>query len=162
MAGGDGNGFVDCGCGHRHWGLHGAAGLVLVRTAPRPQVLLQLRAGWTHEGGRWGMVGGARDSHESLPETALREASEEAGIDPAQVTVVGTQVGVDHGHWSYTYVIALAGPDVRVGPITDESEALRWVDLDEVATLPLHAGLDQTWPALRTRIDAALATADRS
>ncbi len=29
MASGDGNGWVACRCGQRHWGLHGAAGLLL-------------------------------------------------------------------------------------------------------------------------------------
>src|SRR5262245_24626633 len=113
MVSGDGNGWVQCRCGLRHWGRFGAAGLALLRTSPGPQVLLQLRAGWTHEGGRWGLVGGARDSHESVSEAALREAVEEADIDPGQVTVPGTRVGLDHGDWSYTYVLGLATGDLR-------------------------------------------------
>lgn len=157
MATGDGNGWVDSGSGHRHWGRFGAAGLALLRTTPRPQVLLQLRAGWTHQGGSWGLVGGARDSHESLAEAALREASEEAGIDSSQVTVLSSQTGVDHGNWSYTYVLALAADGLRVGPITPESDELRWVDLDDVPSLPLHIGLGSTWAALRYGIDQALA-----
>ena len=158
MATGDGNGWVDTSSGHRHWGRFGAAGLALLRTAPRPQVLLQLRAGWTHQGGSWGLVGGARDSHESLAEAALREAEEEAGIDRSQVTVLGLQTGVDDGSWSYTYVLALAGADLAVGPITPESEELRWVDLDEVSSLALHAGLGSTWSALRRGIARHLET----
>jgi 8-oxo-dGTP diphosphatase len=160
MARSDGNGWMDCGLGHRHWGRFGAAGLALLRTSPRPQVLLQLRAGWTHQGGAWGLVGGARDSHESVTEAALREAAEEAGIDRTQVTVLGSQVGVDDGDWSYTYVLGLAADGLRVGPPTAESDALRWVDLDDVQALTLHAGLGATWSALRMRIDDALATAD--
>ena len=27
----DGDGWVFCNCGYRHWGLHGAAGLLMVR-----------------------------------------------------------------------------------------------------------------------------------
>jgi 8-oxo-dGTP diphosphatase len=157
MASSDGNGWMDCRCGHRHWGRFGAAGLALVRTSPEPQVLLQLRAGWTHQGGTWAVVGGARDSHESLAEAALREAWEEAGIDRTGVTVLGTQPGVDDGDWSYTYVLGLASEGLRVGPLTAESEALRWVELDQVITLPLHAGFGSTWPALRLHIDRALA-----
>ncbi len=157
MATGDGNGWVDSGSGQRHWGRFGAAGLALLRTTPRPQVLLQLRAGWTHQGGSWGLVGGARDSHESLAQAALREAAEEAGINHSQVTIIGSQTGVDLGDWSYTYVLALAADGLEVGPITDESDELRWVDLDEVPSLPLHAGLGSTWAALRTGIDTALA-----
>ena len=158
MATGDGNGWVDSGSGHRHWGRFGAAGLALLRTTPRPQVLLQLRAGWTHQGGSWGLVGGARDSHESLAEAALREAAEEAGVDRSQVTVLSSQTGVDHGNWSYTYVLALAADGLAVERATAESDELRWVDLDDVPSLPLHAGLGSTWPALRRGIDAALAT----
>ncbi|NCW91646.1 MAG: NUDIX hydrolase, partial [Acidimicrobiia bacterium] len=29
MAHRDGDGFIRCTCGHSHWGLHGAAGLLL-------------------------------------------------------------------------------------------------------------------------------------
>lgn len=172
MATGDGNGWVTSAPGRRHWGRFGAAGLVLLRPAPpspalphpmhdRPhaQVLMQLRAGWTHEGGRWGLPGGARDSHESVAEAAVREAGEEAGIDPAKVRVIGSQIGIDHGVWSYTYVLALADPDLQVGPPTEESDALRWVDLDDVTSLPLHAGLAATWPDLRPTIDTVLSQA---
>jgi 8-oxo-dGTP diphosphatase len=157
MASGDGNGWVDSGSGRRHWGRFGAAGLALVRVVPRPQMLLQLRAGWTHQGGSWGLVGGARDSHESVAEAALREAAEEAGIDRARVRLLGSQVGVDDGNWSYTYVLALAPADLVVGPITAESDELRWVDLDDVASLSLHVGLGTTWADLRVSIDRALA-----
>lgn len=157
MATGDGNGWVDSGGGHRHWGRFGAAGLALLRTAPRPQVLLQLRAGWTHQGGSWGVVGGARDSHESLAEAALREAAEEAGVDRSRITVLGSRTGLDVGTWSYTYVLALAGADLVIGPVTDESDELRWVDLDDVPALPLHAGFSATWAGLRRSIDQVLA-----
>jgi 8-oxo-dGTP diphosphatase len=152
MASGDGDGWAHGRDGHRHWGRNGAAGLVLLRLSPRPQVLLQLRARWTHQGGNWGLVGGARDSHESVAEAALREAGEEAGVDPARVTVLGSQLGTEDGAWSYTYVLALAEPGLRVRPMTAESDELRWVGLDRVAALPLHPGLRAAWPAVRERV----------
>ena len=63
MAFRDGDGWVMCSCGHRHWGLHGAAGLLLIRRdLDQPRVLLQLRAAWTHGGGTWALPGGALDS----------------------------------------------------------------------------------------------------
>ena len=68
---GDGNGWVVCALGHRHWGRFGAAGLLL--TDGR-RVLLQHRAAWTHEGDTWAVPGGARDSHEDPITAALREA----------------------------------------------------------------------------------------
>ena len=157
MAIGDGNGWVECRYGHRHWGRHGAAGLLLLRRAETPEVLLQLRAGWTHEGGRWGLVGGARDSHETIAQAALREALEEAGVDPTAVRVLGEQVGADHVDWSYTYVIGLAVGDIRPRLMTPESDELRWVDVADVPAMPLHVGLATAWGALVPGITHLLA-----
>jgi 8-oxo-dGTP diphosphatase len=156
MAAGDGNGWVTCSFGHRHWGRFGAAGLLLLRSVPQAEVLMQLRAGWTHEGGRWALPGGARDSHESLGQAALREAQEEAGIDPGLVRVITTAMGADHVTWSYTYVLAVAGRGVQVSAMTNESDALVWVALAEVMELPLHPGLAGAWESLRPAIASAL------
>ena len=157
MAFADGNGWVRCRCGQLHWGRHGAAGLVLLRRgAGVAELLLQLRAGWTHQGGSWALPGGARDSHEDIVATALREAAEEIGLDAAEVAVVGSAVGVDHVDWRYTYVIArlIGGTDGTVGVRVrnDESDEIRWVPLDDVDALPLHPALAQSWPALRSRL----------
>jgi 8-oxo-dGTP diphosphatase len=157
MAVHDGNGWVECTCGARHWGRHGAAGLLLVRPggghppgagSDDVEVLLQLRAEWTHEGGRWGVPGGARDSHEDDVAAALREADEEAGVLPSAVRVLGSHTGVDHGAWRYTYVVACCDEAVDVERRTPESDDLRWVLLDHVMTLPLHSGLAAAWPRL--------------
>jgi 8-oxo-dGTP diphosphatase len=149
----DGNGWVRCRCGQRHWGLHGAAGLLLLRRrADVAELLLQLRAGWTHQGGSWGLPGGARDSHEDEVAAALREAGEEVGLDPAEVAVVGSTVGVDHGDWRYTYVIAWAEGTVGVRVRNDESDEIRWVALDDVGTLSLHPALATSWPSLHARL----------
>ncbi len=156
MAPHDGNGWVRCRCGHRHWGLHGAAGLVLVRppaaAGASAEVLLQLRAGWTHQGGTWGLPGGARDSHEDAVTAALREAGEEVGVEPGRVRVAGSSVGTDHGDWRYDYVLARTDRGLEVRARGDESDEIRWVGLDEVAALPLHPALAVTWPWLRSRL----------
>lgn len=167
---GDGNGWVQCRCGRRHWGLHGAAGLLLLRAddvgswAPRDpdvaRVLLQLRAAWTHEGGTWGLPGGAADSHEDAVTAALREAHEEAGVEPSGVRVVTTRVGVDHGDWRYTYVVGLALPQVQPHVRNAESDELRWVPLPEVAELPLHEALAAAWPLLGSDLLAVGANPD--
>lgn len=158
MARGDGNGWVHCRCGQRHWGVNGAAGLLLLRPGTgAPEVLLQLRAPWTHQGGSWALLGGARDSHEGVVEAALREAAEEAGIAPATVTVIGHLPGVDHHDWSYTYVLGRAGARVSPQVLTAETDELRWVQVPRVGSLPLHPAFGAAWPRLAEAVPAALA-----
>ena len=153
---GDGDGWVVSDNGAHYWGRYGAAGL-LVR-APRPDgtpaVLLQHRAVWSHQGGTWGLPGGARDSHESPEETAVREAHEEAGLLVERLvvraTVVTAQVsGLGGTHWSYTTVVADADEMLHTVP-NRESAEMRWVAEDEVADLPLHPGFAASWQRLRT------------
>lgn len=141
---GDGNGWVICSRGHRHWGRFGAAG-VLVTDGDR--VVLQHRAAWTHEGGTWALPGGARDSHESAVDAALREAWEEAGLDAADVVPVHEWVD-EHGGWSYTTVVARALVDLQPAAANPESIEVRWWPVAEVAGLPLHSGFAAAWPAL--------------
>ena len=138
--------------GAAYWGKHGAAGLLL--RAPRPDgspaVLLQHRAPWSHQGDTWGLPGGARDSHETPEQAAVREANEEAGL-PAdlltvRITVVtATATGSD---WTYTTVIADA-PELLATVPNRESSELRWVAEDEVVELPLHPGFAASWARLR-------------
>ncbi len=157
MAFRDGDGWVMCSCGHRHWGLHGAAGLLLVRRdQAQPLVLLQLRAAWTHGGGTWALPGGALDSHEDSVTAAGREAAEEAGIsvDDFEVRDVFSD---DHGPWRYDTVIAHTQSDAGAYAANAESEDLQWVPIDEVENFPLHKGLALAWPQLRVRVLATLA-----
>jgi len=151
---GDGDGWVVSETGAAYWGRHGAAGLLL--RAPGADgsaaVLLQHRAPWSHQGGTWGLPGGARDSHETPEEAAVREAHEEAGLSSDQLVVRTTVVTVsatDSGStWTYTTVIADAPQQLETVP-NRESAELRWVAEDEVATLPLHPGFAATWAELR-------------
>ena len=147
---GDGNGWVACRCGERHWGRFGAAGLMLVRgpAAQLPQVLLQLRADWTHHGGTWGLPGGATDSHEDATGAALREAWEETGVPPGDVEVLSTWVGTDHVDWRYTVVIGRERRPVEAHPANAETTEVRWVAGGRVGELPLHPGLHRSWPEL--------------
>jgi 8-oxo-dGTP diphosphatase len=153
---GDGDGWVMSDNGARYWGRHGAAGLLL--RAPRadgyPVVLLQHRAPWSHQGGTWGLPGGARDSHETAEQAAVREAHEEAGLPADQLTVRGAVVtaeisGMSGAHWTYTTVVADAAEMLVTVPNRESSE-LRWVGEDEVADLPLHPGFAASWQRLRT------------
>ena len=145
---GDGDGWVECGLGHRHWGKNGAAGL-LVYTATNGQarVLLQHRAAWCHHGDTWGIPGGARDSHETGPVAALREAHEEAGVRAANV-VVHRELIDDHGGWAYTTVVASAREPFST-IANEETLELRWQLLDRTDQLALHPGFANTWPEIR-------------
>ncbi|MGI8679665.1 MAG: NUDIX domain-containing protein [Jatrophihabitans sp.] len=142
---GDGNGWTICSLGHRHWGLFGAAGLLVT---DGEQVLLQHRAAWTHEGDTWAVPGGARDSHESPIAAALREAGEETSLDLDAVTPFTEWVD-EHGRWAYTTIIARAGACVQAEPANAESADIRWWPIDEVADLRLHRGFAANWSALR-------------
>jgi 8-oxo-dGTP diphosphatase len=122
--------------------------------APRPDgtlaVLLQHRAWWSHQGGTWALPGGARDSHESAEEAAIREAGEEAGLPGERIVIRATVVtatasGTD---WTYTTVIADADDLLHVVPNLECTE-LRWVGEEEVAGLPLHPGFAASWQRLR-------------
>lgn len=145
MAHRDGDGWVQCQCGNKHWGLHGAAGLLLLRGHT---LLLQHRAPWVHNGDTWGIPGGARDSHESVIQAALREAVEETGIDPDLVTIYRT-VHDDHGDWRYDTVIASASPNLIPHEMNDESQELRWVEWNDVDSMKLHPSFAKTWPTVR-------------
>ena len=157
MAHRDGNGFMLCDCGREHWGLHGAAGLLLVRTDLHPpHVLLQLRAGWTHGGGTWAVPGGARDSHEDIVTAAIREAREEVGVDSTRMEVRHVFAD-DHGSWRYDTVIAFTKDDAGVYAANHESAETRWVPLDDVATFDPHPGLGANWPEIALLVRAELA-----
>ena len=154
---GDGDGWVISDSGAHYWGRYGAAGLLL--RAPRPDgtpaVLLQHRAVWSHQGGTWALPGGARDSHETPEETAVREAHEEAGLPAERLAVRGAVVtaevaGIGGTRWSYTTVVADAAELLHTVP-NRESAEMRWVAEDEVDGLPLHPGFAASWQRLRTR-----------
>ncbi|MEY2740321.1 MAG: hypothetical protein RL283_423 [Actinomycetota bacterium] len=156
----DGNGFVHCRCGHRHWGLHGAAGLLLLRDdLAEPHALLQLRAPWTHGGGTWALPGGARDSHEDWREAAYREAAEEVGLRTHALRPAGEYVdlhGPGDADWRYVTVLAVASDDAGVHAANHETSDLAWVPIPAVAGYSLHPGLALSWPVIAPLARAAL------
>lgn len=141
----DGDGWLECAQGHRHWGRFGAAGLLAV--APGPYVLLQHRAPWSHGGDTWGVPGGARTSTETAEQAARRETVEETGLDLTDLVVHAEHV-LDHGTWSYTTFVATL-PERRAVVPDRESVDLRWVAVPDVDLLPLHAAIAASWSALR-------------
>jgi len=101
-----------------------------------------------HNGDTWGIPGGARDSHETIQEAALREAVEEIGIDPLLVTPLET-LRVEHEDWSYETIIAHADKDLVAHEMNDESQQVEWVNFDDITSKNLHPSFAASWPELR-------------
>jgi 8-oxo-dGTP pyrophosphatase MutT (NUDIX family) len=142
---GDGDGWTYCALGHKHWGIFGAAGLLLWHGEC---ILLQHRAHWSHHGGTWGLLGGARNRAESAEQAARREAAEEAGLAADAYEITAAYVD-DHGGWSYTTVVGRARAAVLPTALTAESLEVRWVRASQVPELPLHPGFAATWETVR-------------
>jgi 8-oxo-dGTP pyrophosphatase MutT (NUDIX family) len=152
-----GDGFVRCGDGHVRWGLYGAAGAVFVTTGiaganGAVHVLLQLRSGFSHEGGTWSCPGGALDLGEAPLHGALREAAEEVGVPSSPAVLVGQYVFRPSVEWSYTTVVVRVDEPFGA-PMNFETEAVEWVLPDEVERRPLHPGFAGAWPHVREIVE---------
>ena len=145
-----GDGWTRCAGGHRHWGLHGAAGLLLrhLDADGTRWLLMQHRASWSHHGDTWGILGGARAPGETAQQAAQREAIEEAGL-PSGAYSVNDEYVDDHGGWSYVTVFARASEKVAITGWSNESAEVAWIPEREMETLPLHPGFAATWPLVR-------------
>lgn len=153
---GSGDGFVHCTDGHMRWGLHGAAGVVFVTIGTDgPRVMLQLRSGWSHEGGTWSCPGGALEVGEQALEGALREASEEVGV-PDGGRLLGQYVFDPVPEWSYTTVVVEVDEPFGL-TMNFESEAVAWVPVGDVDAYPLHPGFAAAWPHIRPIAETARA-----
>ncbi len=142
----DGDGWIECHCGQKHWGIFGAAGVLLLRDTT---ILLQHRAPWVHNGDTWGIPGGAKDSHETIIEAALREAVEEIGIVSEFVKPLHTFTD-NHGNWQYDTVIASVDSQLIAHEMNAESLQVEWVEISQVSEKNLHPSFAKTWPTLQT------------
>jgi 8-oxo-dGTP diphosphatase len=125
--------------------VFGAAGVVFVHAgAGDVHVLLQHRSQWSHQGGTWSCPGGALDEGEPSLEAALREAWEEVGAIPAGEEI-GQYVFAPATDWSYTTHVVSVSARFATDP-NFESEAIDWIHLDAVSSLPLHPGFATAWP----------------
>jgi 8-oxo-dGTP pyrophosphatase MutT (NUDIX family) len=92
-------------------------------------------------------LGGARGPDESAEQTAIREAWEEARLDPAVFTVLGAFLD-DHGGWGFTTVFAQARSQDIALRRNRETSRLAWIRRDQISTLNLHPDLAATWNEL--------------
>ena len=150
------DGFILCPCGSEHWGLAGAAGILAFRERESIEVLVQLRAEWSHSGGTWSNPGGAIGWSETPLEGALREFEEETAIGAGSLDVVGSIVR-DHGDWRYTTFAARCETAEPVP--NDESLALEWAPLDDLLEgrldRPVHPAFAEDLPHLAEVIRGA-------
>lgn len=148
-----GDGWVQCACGNQHWGLNGAAGLLLWRRTAGGSVelVLQHRSLWSHHGGTWGLPGGALADDEDPVDGALREAAEETGVPADGLRVRASRV-LTHPDWAYTTVLAEATADVAPRVADAESIAVEWVPLKAVEDRPLLPAFERALPELRTML----------
>jgi 8-oxo-dGTP diphosphatase len=166
---------IDPGDGQVYWGIE-ASGILFVRHNPAsgPEVLLTERGQGVHQGGTWGIPGGAIPSHipdydgttQEIPEdaqtnltpleSALQEAQEELGSLPPQHQIIGSHEFRPPGSqiWKYTTFIALVptGWDPNMADVAQEYQwettSTAWVPLQEATNLNLHPGLSSVWTSL--------------
>ncbi len=112
---------------------------------------------------RWLQFGGHCDGDEDVLRVARREAFEESGI-PGLVVASDRPFDLDiheiparsnePAHWHYDLRYVLIAPQDAVHSLSAESKELRWFTADEMARLPLDAGLERMlrkWRSLQTR-----------
>jgi len=95
--------------------------------------------------------GGARDSHESALEAALRESNEEIGIDSKLVTARFTHLD-DHGDWSYETIVASLEVEGFAFENNHETIDLQWFEISEVKGVNLHPSFARSWPSISVRL----------
>lgn len=152
----EGDQFVQCGLGHRHWGKFGAAGLLVHHDG---KVLLQQRSALSLGPETWGLFGGARDRDEAPVTAALRETAEESTLDVAAVRIHGV-LREDHGGWHYDTVVGDLAEHQDVGPGDWESKDARWVPAGEVETMDLFPPFAASWPRARAAMRRTVLVVD--
>jgi 8-oxo-dGTP diphosphatase len=134
-----------------------AASVALLLLDPDPpRVLLGLR---TRDQGRrypgaWDAIGGKPDEGESLLEALAREAAEEAGVEPLDLTALGC---FHDGDRADAYFLATAWKGRPSNQEPSEHSRLDWLGLHEAAELPLTP----TTRAAVARLAALLASGHR-
>ena len=121
------------------WRPRPAAVLIPILLEPEPRVILTVRSReMISHAGQVALPGGGRSGDEGFPlETALREASEEIGIEPEKVMVLGLLNGFDTiSAWRIIPVVGVISARVRLKPCSRE--------VCEIFSLPLNQVLDSS------------------
>jgi len=109
----------------------------------------------------WLQLGGHADGDPDVLAVALKEAEEESGLDGFEAVTEGIfdldihpipeRKGVpEHLHYDVRYVLRATGSTDYV--VSEESHDLRWVSLDEVATLTTDASMLRMVEKWRSKI----------
>ena len=118
---------------------HANASSVLILIFPNSdgqlELILTLRTSTINHGGQLSFPGGRAKAGETVVETALREASEEIGITPADVKVSGTlsSLYVPHSNSQVTPVVGLIEYEPALTLNPDEVEEAFSVELESLA-----------------------------
>lgn len=105
--------------------LRDAAVLVAITDRPEPGIILTQRPQWLRShAGQVAFPGGKIDPVDrDVVDCALREAEEEIGLDPRDVTVIGSAEAYRSGSgYHITPVIGLIPPDIVFDPNPEEVE----------------------------------------
>lgn len=130
-----------------------AAVLAAITERERPGFLLIHRpSNMRSHPGQVAFPGGKIDPGETPVEAALREAHEELGIDPGDVTVIGTSDVYRTGTgYAVTPVIAVVPPDLELNPSPTEVAAWFEAPVDFVFDPANHAVQSAFWQGAERR-----------
>nr|WP_202489759.1 NUDIX domain-containing protein [Streptomyces sp. SID8381] len=112
-----------------------------VVTDEQGRILLQRR----RDNDLWALPGGGLEMDDSLPGAAVREVKEETGLDVEITGLVGTYTDPRHviaytdgevrRQFNVCFTARITGGELA---ISDESTELRFVDPQELESLPMH------------------------
>ena len=100
--------------------------------------LLLVRRGREPAAGLWSLPGGRIEAGETAAEAAAREVREETGLE-VEIGQLLIEALIWDGHYRVQdFAATVTGGSLRAG---DDAADVRWVDIAELPSLPLSAGL---------------------